>query len=220
MKAALLPDRGVVKVAGDDARNFLHGLLSADILELAPAGHAFARCCRRRAKSSRISSSPKRRRRMAAAFFSTFRARWRNRWSTSSISTSCARASWSRICPKFSACWRLGRRGGDAGIGLSYADPRLPALGFAYHAAASRRRCRRGSRRRPRRSERIRSAPHCAWHPARRRRFRLWRRLPARGGHGSARRRRFRQRLLCRPGGRVAHGASRHRAHARRTGSL
>jgi tRNA-modifying protein YgfZ len=33
-KAALLRDRGVVKVAGDDARNFLHGLLSADILAL------------------------------------------------------------------------------------------------------------------------------------------------------------------------------------------
>mgnify|MGYP003694464125 CR=1 FL=1 len=26
MKAALLPDRGVVKVAGDDARKFLNGL--------------------------------------------------------------------------------------------------------------------------------------------------------------------------------------------------
>jgi tRNA-modifying protein YgfZ len=36
MKAALLPDRGVVKVAGDDARNFLHGLVSADILKLTP----------------------------------------------------------------------------------------------------------------------------------------------------------------------------------------
>src|ERR1700728_837187 len=36
MKAALLADRGVVKVAGDDARNFLHGLVSADILTLAP----------------------------------------------------------------------------------------------------------------------------------------------------------------------------------------
>jgi tRNA-modifying protein YgfZ len=34
MKAALLPDRGVVKVAGDDARTFLHGLVSADILKL------------------------------------------------------------------------------------------------------------------------------------------------------------------------------------------
>ncbi|MGO9702247.1 MAG: YgfZ/GcvT domain-containing protein [Xanthobacteraceae bacterium] len=36
MKAALLPARGVVKVAGDDARNFLHGLVSADIQKLAP----------------------------------------------------------------------------------------------------------------------------------------------------------------------------------------
>jgi tRNA-modifying protein YgfZ len=36
MKAAFLPDRGVVKVAGDDARNFLHGLVSADIVTLTP----------------------------------------------------------------------------------------------------------------------------------------------------------------------------------------
>jgi hypothetical protein len=34
MKAALLADRGVVKVAGDGARNFLHGLVTADILKL------------------------------------------------------------------------------------------------------------------------------------------------------------------------------------------
>jgi hypothetical protein len=36
MKAALLPDRGVIKVTGDGARNFLHGLVTADILTLAP----------------------------------------------------------------------------------------------------------------------------------------------------------------------------------------
>jgi tRNA-modifying protein YgfZ len=42
MKAALLADRGVVKVAGDDARTFLHGLVSADILELTPG---LARFC-------------------------------------------------------------------------------------------------------------------------------------------------------------------------------
>jgi tRNA-modifying protein YgfZ len=39
MKAALLPDRGVVKVAGDGARNFLHGLVTADMLDL-KAGEA------------------------------------------------------------------------------------------------------------------------------------------------------------------------------------
>jgi tRNA-modifying protein YgfZ len=42
MKAALLRDRGAVKVAGDDARNFLHGLVSADILELGPGTARFA----------------------------------------------------------------------------------------------------------------------------------------------------------------------------------
>jgi tRNA-modifying protein YgfZ len=41
MKAAFLPDRGIVKVAGDDARNFLHGLVSADILKLTPGAARF-----------------------------------------------------------------------------------------------------------------------------------------------------------------------------------
>ena len=31
MQAALLPDRGVVKVAGDTARGFLNGLITADM---------------------------------------------------------------------------------------------------------------------------------------------------------------------------------------------
>src|SRR3954451_8361465 len=31
MKAAFLPDRGVVKVSGEDARNFLNGLVTTDI---------------------------------------------------------------------------------------------------------------------------------------------------------------------------------------------
>jgi len=41
MKAALLPDRGVVKVAGDGARNFLHGLVTADIFKLTPGTARF-----------------------------------------------------------------------------------------------------------------------------------------------------------------------------------
>jgi len=42
MKAALLPDRGVVKVAGEAARRFLHGLVTADVeaLELGQARFA------------------------------------------------------------------------------------------------------------------------------------------------------------------------------------
>jgi hypothetical protein len=41
MKAALLPDRGVIKVTGDGARNFLHGLVSADMLTLKPGTARF-----------------------------------------------------------------------------------------------------------------------------------------------------------------------------------
>ena len=41
MKAAVLPDRGVVKVAGDDARTFLHDLLTANILTLTPGAARF-----------------------------------------------------------------------------------------------------------------------------------------------------------------------------------
>jgi tRNA-modifying protein YgfZ len=41
MKAALLSDRGAVKVAGDEARTFLQGLVSADMLELHPGAARF-----------------------------------------------------------------------------------------------------------------------------------------------------------------------------------
>ncbi len=42
MKAALLPDRGVVKIAGPDARTFLNGLLTADIALMTPATPRYA----------------------------------------------------------------------------------------------------------------------------------------------------------------------------------
>ena len=36
MEAAFLPDRGVVKVSGEDARNFLNGLVTTDLTQLTP----------------------------------------------------------------------------------------------------------------------------------------------------------------------------------------
>jgi folate-binding protein YgfZ len=36
MKAAFLPDRAAVKVTGEDARNFLNGLITTDVTQLAP----------------------------------------------------------------------------------------------------------------------------------------------------------------------------------------
>jgi folate-binding protein YgfZ len=42
MKAALLGDRGVVKVAGEDARKFLNGLLTTDLARVSPQRASFA----------------------------------------------------------------------------------------------------------------------------------------------------------------------------------
>jgi folate-binding protein YgfZ len=42
MKAALLSDRGVVKVAGEAARGFLHNLVTADVSRLVPGTSRFA----------------------------------------------------------------------------------------------------------------------------------------------------------------------------------
>src|ERR1039457_230699 len=42
MQAALLPDRGVVKVAGDDARRFLNGLATNNIGKVVPGSPRFA----------------------------------------------------------------------------------------------------------------------------------------------------------------------------------
>jgi tRNA-modifying protein YgfZ len=41
MKAAFLPERGVVKVSGEDARNFLNGLVTTDLAQLAPGQGRF-----------------------------------------------------------------------------------------------------------------------------------------------------------------------------------
>jgi len=42
MKAAFLPDRGVVKLSGDDARHFLNNLVTAELAEVKPGTARFA----------------------------------------------------------------------------------------------------------------------------------------------------------------------------------
>ena len=44
MKAAFLPDRGVVKVTGETARDFLNGLITTDTRGCNPDWDASARC--------------------------------------------------------------------------------------------------------------------------------------------------------------------------------
>ena len=222
MQAALLPDRGVVKVAGDDARQFLNGLVTTDIGKVTPAsaalcGAAYAAGQDHRRFHRRGGAG----RRTAAAFSSTARARCPGRWWTLNFYKLRAKVIERGPVGGAGRDGGLGRRGAKANTACAIADPRLPALG-------ARSCCRRTSRqRRPPISARslstpedLRSAPHRARRAARRARFHLWRCLPARSRHGSVRRRRFRQGLLRRPGGRVARGASRHRAQPRRAGCL
>src|SRR6185312_3528617 len=42
LQAALLPDRGVVKVSGDDARGFLNGLFTVDVMKMTPGAARFS----------------------------------------------------------------------------------------------------------------------------------------------------------------------------------
>ena len=130
MKAALLPDRGVVKVAGDDARNFLHGLVSADILNLAPGSARFGALLSPQGKIFADFILVEAPQRDGGGFF-----------------VDVARAVAKPLVDKLNL-YKLRSRimvedlseilgvlaawdgNAAAGIGLAYADPRLPALGL------------------------------------------------------------------------------------------
>jgi tRNA-modifying protein YgfZ len=130
MKAALLPDRGVVKVAGEDARTFLHGLLSADLLTLEPGGARFAALLSPQGKIIAdfiVAEAPAQD--GGGFFFDVARAlagplvdklklyKLRSHVIAEDLSeTLGVLAAWDG--------------NGTAALGLSYADPRLPALGL------------------------------------------------------------------------------------------
>jgi tRNA-modifying protein YgfZ len=141
MKAALLPDRGVIKVVGDEARNFLHGLVSADVLELKPGA---ARFCALLTPQGKI----------VADFFVTEAPPAQGGGFFLDVARSLAPAAVAKL-----NLYRLRARliiedlseilgvlaawGGEAkpAYGLGYADPRLSALGLrvmvAPHLAAA-----------------------------------------------------------------------------------
>ena len=55
MKAAFLPDRGVVQVSGEDARDFLNGLVTTDVDALQPGLGRFGALLTPQGKSRWIS---------------------------------------------------------------------------------------------------------------------------------------------------------------------
>ena len=130
MKAALLPDRGAVKVAGDGARSLLHGLVTADILDLKPGT---ARFCALLTPQGKI--------------IADFIATEAPAVDGGGFFLDVQRALCGALVAKFNiyklrakvivedlsavlgvlAAWD---GSGTTKQGLSYADPRLPALGF------------------------------------------------------------------------------------------
>jgi folate-binding protein YgfZ len=134
MQAALLPERGVVKVSGDDARGFLNGLITNDTGKLAPGKACFAALLTPQGKITVdfivVEASPE----DGGGFF-----------------LDCPRALAAMLVEKLKfyklrakvavedlsaalgvlAAWD-GQDGttADSEYGLSYADPRLPALGW------------------------------------------------------------------------------------------
>src|ERR1700734_1047190 len=135
MKAALLSDRGVVKVAGDGARNFLHGLVTADILELEPAAARFCALLTPQGKIIAdfiVTEAPAKD--GGGFFLDVQRALCGALVAKLNIYKLRAKViveDLSAVLGVLAAWDGSGTtRGGTTGFGLSYADPRLPALGL------------------------------------------------------------------------------------------
>ncbi len=220
MKSAFLPDRGVVKVAGEDARDLLNGLVTTDVDRLKPGLGRFGALLTPQGKitvdfliteapaghgGGFLIDCPKALAEGLATKLKFYKLR--------------AKVTVENLSDNLGvlAAWD-----GSPAMqpDLTFADPRNEQLGYRIlipEDLAQKLSDLIGAELVD--AAELRGAPHRAWRAARRTRFHLQRCVPARDQHGSSRRRRFRQGLLCRPGGRLAHAASRHRAHPQRESS-
>jgi folate-binding protein YgfZ len=132
MRAALLADRGVVKVAGDEARKFLNGLLTADIDAVSPHAARYAALLTPQGKiivDCIIAETPEK---DGGGFFldcpRALAPTLVQRLNFYKLRAKVLIEDLSQILGVLAA-W--GGGGGEATeYGLAYADPRLPALGL------------------------------------------------------------------------------------------
>jgi tRNA-modifying protein YgfZ len=135
MKAALLPDRGVIKVAGDGARSFLHGLVTADILDLKPGAARFCALLTPQGKIIAdfiVTEAPAK---DGGGFFLDVQralcAALVVKLNIYKLRAKVIVEDLSAVLGVLAAWDGSGATGdGTTKFGLSYADPRLPALGF------------------------------------------------------------------------------------------
>ena len=145
MKSALLADRAVIKVIGDDARKFLHGLVTADMLSLTPGTARFCALLTPQGKIIAdffVAEAPAA---DGGGFFldvpRALGATLFDKLNLYKLRAKVLIEDLSEILGVL-AVWD----GTPAAkYGLSYADPRLPALGAALDDSAASRR-RRGRR--------------------------------------------------------------------------
>ena len=140
MKAALLPDRGVVKVAGDGARNFLHGLVTADMLGLTAGAARFCALLTPQGKIIADFIVVEARAKDGGGFFldvpRVLIANLVGRLNLYKLRAKVIIEDLSEVLGVMAA-WscnppsHIAPLAGDGGatVGLCYADPRLPALG-------------------------------------------------------------------------------------------
>jgi tRNA-modifying protein YgfZ len=141
MKSALLTERGVIKVVGDDARKFLHGLVTADVLDLTPGEARFCALLTPQGKiiaDFLVTEAPAN---AGGGFFldveRTQIASLLDKLNLYKLRAKIIAEDLSDVLGVLAA-WNGTSRGGslpaanEAGepIGLSYVDPRLPALGL------------------------------------------------------------------------------------------
>src|SRR5215212_10139369 len=130
MQVSLLPDRGVIKVAGEGARVFLNGLLTCDVTKVAPSTPRFGALLTPQGKiiaDAIVAEAPAA---DGGGFFLDV-PRALAKTLTDKLNFYKLRAK--VICEDLSeilgviAVWD---GAGQTSYGLSYPDPRLPALGW------------------------------------------------------------------------------------------
>lgn len=134
MQAALLPDRGVIKVGGDNARAFLNGLASNDIGKVSPGNARFAALLTPQGKIVVDFFVAENAAEDGAGFFldcpKALAPTLVEKLNFYKLRAKVAIEDLSEALVVMAVWDGQGNGPSDSEFGLTYADPRLPSLGF------------------------------------------------------------------------------------------
>jgi hypothetical protein len=134
MQAALLPDRGVIKVIGDDARKFLNGLVTCDVDMVSPAASRFGGLLTPQGKIVADFIVAEATAEDGGGFFldcpRALTLTLIEKLNFYKLRAKVIVEDLSEILGVMAAWGGQNDRGAETEFGLCYADPRLPALGM------------------------------------------------------------------------------------------